>query len=371
MKKIYLSNTVSLLVGFTFLLIIQQAISSSAIVALLLLLCPLLGAILVIYRIKSVTGFFKHIALSVGLIISLIFFSFFNGGKIPGITICFAIIYTQLMCFIARNCKMNIKILKIFFYVSVSVFIYLCFYEQISLTELFQYSSGGLMSSILLAYALFIQGLDYIENRRIDCIMPVFIIILSIYALSRAGFLCSLLYFFLVVCLVFSSLRKIWVKGTFLTIVILFVIMSIPYIIDYLDYSDMMMKIESKGADLDHRDEFWKWYFSNVDFYSFFTGVDYHAHLHSMGFNDNIHNSFIQLHGEIGLLGIFLMIYMIKRVVFFIRKDIILSFFFIILLLRGLADTTYFFTYLDFVVFYYLMVAKISNKRLSLRLTIY
>lgn len=370
-QNIIYSTIVSTLVGFSFLLIIQQTILATPIVALSLLLCPFIGAIItVLDENKSLKDFVRYILFSISLIVLMIFFSFLNGSEIPGITVCFSIFFTFLICFIVKWNNLSTSVLKFFFYISVFRFIYLCFFKGIPPEELFENASGGFISSVLIAYAMFIQGLDYSNNRKLDFVMPLFVLALSIYGLSRSGLLCSFLYLSIILAVTFESLNK-WFKGLFLLILIAFVIYSIPYVMEFYEYSEMVTKFENKGMDLDYRDEFWRWYFSNIDLMTFVTGVDYHSYLNTMGFNDNIHNSYIKLHGTLGLMGIFLMIYILKRIKYFVKRDVIMAFLFIILLVRGFTDTIYFFTYLDFAVFYYVLEARISNKSLPARLSFF
>ena len=94
-QNIIYSTIVSTLVGFSFLLIIQQAILATPIVALSLLLCPFIGAIItVLDENKSLKDFVRYILFSISLIVLMIFFSFLNGSEIPGITVCFSIFFS-------------------------------------------------------------------------------------------------------------------------------------------------------------------------------------------------------------------------------------------------------------------------------------
>lgn len=269
------------------------------------------------------------------------------------------LIYAVLVAFVLTQSKIALLPIKITFYIIAAYFLYQCIVLQVVVDEeLFMFSAGGMMPSILLSIAVPIQLFDLRWNKRIDLLPPLIIIVLSVYSISRTALICSFLYLFLNILMISFGNKKYRFLGVLFFLVVAIVgYKTLLQSLDDLSALEIFTKFEKNGLDSSSRGNIWKVYLEELDFITFFFGrtVD-KSHL-ILGFA-NTHNSFVQLHSQIGILALVFIIYFIKVCFYYIRKNLYVFGLMLVLILRCSFDTLFFFNIYDFAILVFLLGYK-------------
>lgn len=272
-------------------------------------------------------------------------------------------IYALVVSFILTNNRISLVPLRITFYYIAFYFYYQCVVKQISPDELFMFSTGGMMSSILFSIAIPIQFLEYRWEGKVSIIPPIIIVVLSITSISRTALICSLVYLLVNLILLSFGNKKFRFWGIFIFIGVIF--FSYKWILQYweeLSSLEIYNKFEYMGMDTSAREDIWLTYIKELNFFTFFFGRNVDKTHTILGFA-NTHNSFIQLHSQIGILSLAFIIYFIKVCLYYIKNDIYAFGLLLVLLLRCSFDTLFFFNIYDFAIIVFLLQYKLHNKR--------
>lgn len=216
-------------------------------------------------------------------------------------------------------------------------------------------------------FLLFLCCIDmYLRQRNgftVDYKKVLITMILSLLAKGRSGIIISVLFLFFVVCYnIFSKNHKSKFKTViFILGCCIILVYSINFINTYLE-SFNRWGMESE------RGEFWKDYISNLDnsFFNIVFGVKLHDISMLKVFDYNLHNSFLMLHANYGVIPTIYVIWVLSYgfILSIKNKNFEMFLFIFILVLKGNIDYVIFHSYCDVLFFMiYLNIIKDYKSR--------
>lgn len=214
----------------------------------------------------------------------------------------------------------------IFFYISIAVFFY--GYLTNSSTVTFLTSSRNYISVLLiLATALYYIALQNAERKikLVDLLPAFFCFWLSIWATGRGGILSSSVLFALVVMFYARNYAKQSARHFLILclIIMLIVIYLLASNVNLLDSFMNLGKWSSRGTDNSARMLIWSSYFEKLkdNFLYIFTGAPLNQISLIHAYNNNTHNSFLQLHANNGLLTFAMFFILMLRTLVYYKKS--------------------------------------------------
>lgn len=230
------------------------------------------------------------------------------------------------------------------FYVSVLLFIDAFLSGDVA-HELLSGASGNYISVFLiLSESIYYMGL-YNSRRTImvwDLLPVVLCLMLSIWAVGRSGIICSTLFLFL---MVYSFMKQRWNNKHLSILLCIVILLSIVYLswdsLGILENNDYLRKLEEQGLETS-RYSMWQAYWNQmVSSPSFFLfGVPFEQVPIIQMFDNNTHNSFIQLHALNGMLAFILLFYFVcyALVFYFKHGRSVLFAVLLVYVIRGMTD---------------------------------
>ena len=221
--------------------------------------------------------------------------------------------------------------------------------------------------SIMMLYSSSLIAYIQYRQEKIIVIWPFFVtFLLSLLAVGRSGILCSTLCLLGILIVRVSCISSKGIKIFLLLSIVSIIILSIPFLIDFYEQSEVLERIRSKGFQDMHRENILETYIDNIDITTFFTGYDYthNRFIHSYG--DNPHNSYIRLHSYLGIFFIIPIYLIFYSLAYNIKKrEWIYVIPFLSILLRAFTDT-FLINHYDFLVLipiiYSFSFLKIRNE---------
>ncbi len=231
------------------------------------------------------------------------------------------------------------------FYVSAAVFFY--GYISNANTIIFLTSSRNYISILLILavslYYIAVQNTDR-TIKLIDLFPALICFFLSIWATGRGGILSSFILFSLLTLYYIKNYVKQNLKryGFLILIILCILIYLIINDINPLEKFMDLGKWSSKGSDNTARELIWSSYFEKLgeNIIYIFTGapLDQIPIIHAYG--NNLHNSFLQLHANNGLIMFILFfVLLIKTLIYLMRnKKTLMVIVILTILARGMTD---------------------------------
>jgi hypothetical protein len=310
------------------------------------------------YSFNVLTTFFIFYVL--GIILSNIYHEKFdNGFFLYAIT-------SVSMSYILISKKISSKAISLPLWILVAYFLFLMITgvnPNFALGESFSSRNG--VSVILINITVLYILIDYKNKKIPSIILPLFVFLICVWTLSRAGIVCSFIVLFASFLLRFKSKKTISEKFKFFFKSVLAFLLPILINLKFLinEITPLIEASIGRGFSFtaDERADFLNFYIDNMDMNYLLFGL----YLKGTGLfseNSNAHNSFIQLHsltGIFGLLAIFLIFYLLLTT---LKKNFAIGLLSIALILRGLTDTIYFFDIFDFILISSLILMSINHK---------
>lgn len=231
------------------------------------------------------------------------------------------------------------------FYSSIAIFI--VGYISGAHTHTFLTSSGNYISVLIILAAALYYITVYASGHEfslIDILPSLLCFFISIWAKGRGGILCcsillilTLLYY--IIKNAYKSSRRMLLISIISIIVIIIIAFNEINIIDsYLSLG----KWSSRGFDMSSRGIIWGSYINKVkeSILYFLLGAPTDQIQIIQAFNNNPHNSFIQLHATNGIIPFLLFIFLLCRAViyYFKEKNALLLIALIVVTTRGITD---------------------------------
>ena len=171
----------------------------------------------------------------------------------------------------------------------------------------------------------------YMHYKKMPLLLPIISTIMAFFLDGRSSLICMII--LTSFCFIF--------RGKKLTILFAIAFVFLIYHYWYLleEYYELT-RFASKGFESDERSLLWDTYITNIDFSSFFLGLDTQNLPKLRDYGGNPHNTFLGMHRRMGLLGFgVLLYYMIKEVRILIkRKWFVVLFANVVLIFRMFFD---------------------------------
>ena len=231
------------------------------------------------------------------------------------------------------------------FYLSITTFI--IGYITGAATHTFLTSSGNYISIlVILAASMYYITIQVSGHSLtiIDLLPSLLCFLISVWAKGRAGILCCLI---LLLLIMLYYIRYYASKNSKrLLFIILIILMVSGYLIiqnvNLIDSFFALGKWAYRGVDTTSRNTIWGAYFDKLKENPFYILIG--APLNNIpiiyALNNNIHNSFLQLHATNGILPFILCIVLfVKDVVYFVKnKKQLLAIVLLVVFIRGMTD---------------------------------
>lgn len=171
----------------------------------------------------------------------------------------------------------------------------------------------------------------YMHYRVLPFLFPILSVIMAFFLDGRASLICIAV--ILIFCVAFRYKKHLSIS-IFLTVGIIFYFWN-----DILVYYELS-SLSSKGVDT-LRYQLWESYFSNLDFTSLMFGLETKNLPYLRDFGGNPHNSLLNFHYRMGLLGVSCLIFYIIKGWWKLVKsnEYVILFFSVVLFVRNFTDT--------------------------------
>lgn len=260
------------------------------------------------------------------------------------------IIVGLLMAFYFVYYPVNLKYLKLLYYSCVTYFLFLfIIMGEIDISSITEKASGVSVITITIALIVPILYLEYRNLNRIS-FLPVFSQwVLSLFVLSRAGFIaCTMLLCFVLYFGTMSIKNSFFRNTVFLILFFVFAI-TVYYLFDNEANLGVISKFHERGSDLYGRDMIWNMYFKDFGFQDILIGRAI------IGVNEgawqNAHNSWIQLHSSLGIVGILFILIGIRLFYYFFRNELLYALIMLVLVVYSFLNMVFFHTVQDWCVY--------------------
>ena len=133
-------------------------------------------------------------------------------------------------------------------------------------------------------------------------------------------------------------------------------------------------KFEDKGTESNGRELIWANYFYNFKFQDLIWGRDVEVPFYAVTDFQNAHNTWIQLHSQVGVLAFIHILFFLSMIIHYIRKEPFYSFLLLSLLLLSFFNHVFFFKLTDWAIylffFEYIWVKrrKLQQRQIQLSL---
>lgn len=234
----------------------------------------------------------------------------------------------------------------IFFYISIAVFI-VAYFTGIQASTLLTSSGNYVSVLIILAAAIYYISLNNSGKAfRLIHVMPSFIcLLLAVWAGGRGGILsCTVLFVLLIGYYLANYVRAGGARRYVFVLIVssVVVIYLCLYSINFIDIFMSLGKWSSRGIDNTARELIWNSYFEKMDenLLYILNGAPLNDIAILQIYDNNTHNSFIQLHANNGLIMFVLFAFlMIKAFLYQIKnKQFLLLIILITVVIRGMTD---------------------------------
>ena len=271
---------------------------------------------------------------------------------------------------VLRN-KLNSTFFYINYWCICLIFLRYLYSGQTANSILFSASQNVVSFNIFINLVL-LHCIEYINSKKLSVLPVLLLVILSIWAVGRAGIIASIAYLIFIMYYTIKD-KKLWLKiGSVAGIFIFGMMTYTMYQAEINNIIDIYFRKFSEENSIDYsedpRMEFVKIYLNNMNPLTFFFGYNYDSEPYFLFWSKNPHNSFIRAHSFFGFLSFPFFLFLFLRLIKMIRKKEIFFFAVLILLLfRANMDSFFFFGPYDFIVFF-LLLYGFQSKYLNLRI---
>jgi hypothetical protein len=286
-----------------------------------------------------------NILVIVLLVMLMLASNFYNGNK-NLLGLLFSTSYF-LVGIIIINTKLNHKIFTFSFFIHTAILLFFILTGK-DANEIFKNISRNYISVIMLMQYSLLYLSFYMNNKKMTIIPSFLVVIVSIFSMGRSGIISGLILFvgnYIFSIKNFRINKLVTSKKKSLLILVLVLIAFFIFFSDGINFLDNVKVATNRFNNINisenPRSEIIREYFiSASSLGNFLWGVNISKIPLFQYWNLNLHNSFLHLHAEFGILGVaFIVFGLIKKMVQFIKKR---EGFFLVLLIsiivRSLTD---------------------------------
>ncbi len=243
-------------------------------------------------------------------------------------------------------CPMDIRKGTLFFYVSISFFI-IAYFTGVKAAFVLTSSGNYVSVLMILSAALYYISLynSGLKLKLIHLLPALICFLLSIWARGRGGILtCTILLALLVLCYTINFAHSGGSIRYFVIAIIVIVALGCLYIADINPIEDFFSlgKWSNKGFNNNDREIIWAAYYEKLkeSVIYILNGAPLNDIPIIHSFNNNTHNSFIQLHANNGLVPFLIfMVFMVKSLIKYIRENkYLMAIVLFTLFIRGMTE---------------------------------
>ena len=216
------------------------------------------------------------------------------------------------------------------------------------------------VSMLMLVATICYYVVLYAERKKTDIWPALLTLIISIWGIGRSGVLSSMLILFGLLVMKYGQKRKYVYAIMFIGVILFIYQLSnrLEFIDSGLYYGNAYNKFIAMGAQKgpEVRVNIWENYFYNLNAFRVLFGAniltDPWPEGESLAFD--YHNSFIHLHSQTGIYGLFLMALAFISLIYYYQVNQLLLFLFGALIVRWSTDMGMFFESWDFLFYYFI-----------------
>ena len=270
------------------------------------------------------------------------------------------------MSFILLSKNISSKVISIPLWILVSYFLFLMITGVNPNFALGDSSSSRNGVSVILINILVLSMLIDFKNQKSPSIMlALFVFLICVWTLSRAGIVCSFIVLFASFLLQIQSKTSYQEKFKFfikaISVLMLPILLNLKFLVN--EVTPLIEASVGRGFSFtaDERADFLNFYIDNMDMSYLLFGL----YLKGSGLfsaNSNTHNSFIQLHSLTGVFGLLVILLIAYLLIITLKRNFAIGLLSLALILRGLTDTIYFFDIFDFILISNLILLSINSS---------
>lgn len=215
----------------------------------------------------------------------------------------FFLLTAPLLAKFVINSKFNMPILYITYSIILCIFIKACIEGVLND---FLKVSRNYVSAYMLFNSSLLALIVYRQKHRIMFIPFLLTFIVSLISIGRSGIVCSIILLLFVIMIKLNHVASKMYKIFIYVVVAIMFIATIPIIRDFFETSQYLERLRERGLVDDIRSDMRQEYLSNINFETFVAGADYTKMSAMKEFDGNSHNSYIRMHGQLGIFAIIL-----------------------------------------------------------------
>lgn len=259
-----------------------------------------------------------------------------------------------LIGFIIVHFQINVKYLKLLYYIVALFFLFSFVVLDIPYFVLTGKASGAPLGIALMSLLIPILYLEYRDSQKISILPLLLQIMVLVFTSSRISLGYSLL--------LLTSALFIYVKSNTRNLIIrifeysmlgIMLVMNV-YLVASNSTLSVFEKFQEMSMDTHGREDIWDLYFNNFTIIDLFTGKNVVVPFYDFDSFPNPHNSWIQLHSLLGIIGIFFMFFLLWITFVYFRKRLFYSLIIISLILLGFFNTIFFFYPTDWALYIFM-----------------
>lgn len=211
---------------------------------------------------------------------------------------------------------------------------------------------------LLVMLCCFWGFIKYIHYRKLPLVLPIASTIMAFFLDGRSSLICLVL--LTAFCLVFRNK-----KTFFITLPLALVIISI--LLPSIEELYSLSSLSTHGMETS-RYKIWESYFHNLDFPSLLFGLETHNLPYLKDYEGNPHNSLLNFHYRMGLIGVItILYYLLKSWKIYLKNRLYVLLFFSVVLWTRMFTDSCLVSAMDFIVFSMLFYSYqlIRDKRLQ------
>lgn len=370
--KISIDNLATIIIVLYFMFFLINQVSSVSLNNIILIIGMSSYLLLVNQSNITIKKRYLLIILWFFVLFFLLMMSMVVVGNISSIYDLLSILQYFGIALLLINFKLNLRIIKISFYLNVIFFLYHILIQS-NPNEILKASRN--MISVIMIAQLSLLYIACQKNGKIFTYFPALLaFLISFWAIGRSGILTTgiIIIGVLIITLSQNKKKKVLIVNSIVIFIILISIM-LPTVSNKIfslfseNYQVIYQRTVTVGLQDDGRktiiDNYLNDMFTNREYFLF--GVPYKNNSVYQLFNNNLHNSYLKAHSIFGLFGIIFIFWKsIQSIInYFKERNFLYLILLIAILIRIATDTVAFFGILDPII-YYLFFSYYKEKNI-------
>ncbi len=246
----------------------------------------------------------------------------------------------------------------------------LFFFSHGFLSGVFADLSENYVSVMMISHVIIIAAIQIKQNEQLSLWPSFLALLVSLMAMGRSGILCSAIIFTVVAFMQFVKFSKVKRLIVLMTICLI-CLLGVKKLSERVTYMangiEVLWKFQERGLKSPSRGILIDEYFNHIDAKTLLIGYDFEGNHWFQHYGNNPHNSYIRLHHEIGIVSIFLLLFILYYLFNAFWQNKVIFFMLFALILRALTDTFLFYGFYDFIPFFLIMLLKRKDSKKNIQ----